>query len=148
MALFGVSGFESESAWSKPQLAFPNVDPNRTYLVNWGKALLYLVPQLPFYKNREQIIQMMQRDEPRMIEMFRLQKTFRAEVMAEAGAEQLNEFQMQQRIAMKMQAHMAKNMPQMMPSPDQQKAIQLQMLAHMKKEFANDPDLFPKFNEL
>jgi hypothetical protein len=54
--------------------------------------------------------------------------------MAEAGSEQLNEFQVQQRMAMKMQAHMARNMPQMMmPSPDQQKAIQLQMLAHMKK---------------
>ena len=62
MALFGISGFESETSWSKPQLTFPNVDSNRTYLINWAKALLYLVPQLPFYKNREQIIQMMQRD--------------------------------------------------------------------------------------
>lgn len=42
-------------------------------------------------------------------------------------------------MALKMQAHMAKNMPQMMqPSLDQQKNIQLQMLAHMKKEFASD----------
>lgn len=76
---------------------------------------------------------MMQRDEPRMIEMFKLQKQFRAEIMAEAGAEQLNEFQLQQRMAMKMQAHMARNMPQMMPSPDQQRNIQLQMMAHMKR---------------
>ena len=69
-----------------------------------------------------------------MIEMFRIQKQFRTEVMAEAGSITLNEFQLQQKIAMKMQAHMAKNMPQMMmPSPEQQKNIQLQMLAHMKK---------------
>jgi hypothetical protein len=33
--------------------------------------------------------------------------------MAEAGADQLNEFQIQQKLAMKMQAHMMKNMPQM-----------------------------------
>lgn len=76
---------------------------------------------------------MMQRDEPRMIEMFKLQKQFRAEIMAEAGAEHLNEFQLQQRMAMKMQAHMARHMPQMMPSPDQQRNIQLQMMAHMKR---------------
>jgi len=52
----------------------------------------------------------------------------------------LNEFQIQQKVAMKMQTHMMKNMPQMMmqqPSPDQQRSIQLQMLTHMKKEFAN-----------
>lgn len=76
----------------------------------------------------------MKKDEPRMIEMFKLQKQFKAEIMAEPGADQLNEFQMQQRIMMKMQAHMARNMPQMMmPSPEQQRTIQLQMLAHMKK---------------
>ena len=62
-----------------------------------------------------------------------MQKQFRAEVMAEAGSDQLNEFQLQQRMAMKMQAHMMRNMPQMMPSADQQKTIQLQMMAHMKK---------------
>ena len=33
---------------------------------------------------------MMKKDEPRMIEMFKLQKRFREEVMAEAGASQLN----------------------------------------------------------
>ena len=77
---------------------------------------------------------MMQKDEPRMIEMFKLQKKFKAEIMEEPGADQLNEFQMQQKLAMKMQAHMMKNNPQMMqPSADQQKSIQLQMLNHMKK---------------
>jgi hypothetical protein len=52
----------------------------------------------------------------------------------------LNEFQLQQKLAMKMQAHVMKNMPQMMmgqPSTEQQRTIQLQMLAHMKKEFAS-----------
>ena len=35
---------------------------------------------------------------------------------------------------MKMQAHMQRNMPQMMqPSAEQQKVIQLQMLGHMKR---------------
>lgn len=48
-----------------------------------------------------------------------------------------------------MQAHMAQNMPQMAaPSAEQQKAMQMQMLAHMKKEFASEEDLSLKFNEL
>jgi len=48
-------------------------------------------------------------------------------------------------MAMKMQAHMMKNMPQMMqPSPEQQRTIQLQMLTHMKNEFSSEPDLFPQ----
>lgn len=69
-----------------------------------------------------------------MIEMFRLQARFRKEVMEESGAEQLNEFQIQQRLAMKMQAHMMRNMPQMpVPTAEQQKNMQLQMLAHMKR---------------
>jgi len=40
---------------------------------------------MPFHKNRHQILEMMQRDEPRMIEMFKLQKKFRAELMEEPG---------------------------------------------------------------
>lgn len=62
--------------------------------------------------------------------------------MEEAGSEQLNEFQIQQKMGMKMQAHMMRSMPQMpMPSPEQQRNMQLQMLGHMKREFASDPDL-------
>ena len=81
--------------------------------------------------------------------MFKLQKKFKKEIMEEEGADQLNQFQIQQKLALKMQAHMMKNNPQMMqPSPQQQKSIQLQMLAHMKKEFASDQDLFAKINEL
>ena len=69
--------------------------------------------------------------------------------MEEPGADQLNEFQLQQKLAMKMQAHMMKSNPQMMqPSPEQQKSIQLQMLAHMQKEFATDDDLLAKIVEL
>jgi hypothetical protein len=72
--------------------------------------------------------------------------------MREAGSEQLNEFQIQQRLGMKMQAHMMKNMPQMMmqqqPTTDQQRNIQLQMLTHMKKEFASEADLAPQIEEL
>ena len=81
-----------------------------------------------------------------MIEMFLLQKQFREEVIKEDGNEHLNEFQLQQKVGMKMQAYMMKNMPQMMqqPSPDQQRSIQLQMLTHMKKEFTNEVDLAAK----
>ena len=80
-----------------------------------------------------------------MIEVFRLQKHIREEVLREAGEEKLNEFQLQQKMAMKMQAHMMKNMPQMMqPSPEQQRVIQLQMLTHMKNEFSAEPDLAPQ----
>jgi hypothetical protein len=49
---------------------------------------------------------------------------------------------------MKMQAHMMKNMPQMMPSTEQQKAIQLQMLGHMKRELAAEPELAQQAGEL
>ena len=66
--------------------------------------------------------------------MFKLQKKFKDEVMSEPGADQLNQFQLQQKIAMKVQAHMMKSNPQMMqPSAEQQKSIQLQMLNHMKR---------------
>jgi site-specific recombinase XerC len=43
--------------------------------------------------------------------------------------------QIQQKMAAKMQAHMMKSGPpmHMQPSQDQQRAIQLQMLGHMKK---------------
>lgn len=87
----------------------------------------------------------MQREEPRMIEMFKLQTKFKEEVLAEAAGQHLNEFQLQQKVAQKMQAHMMRNMPPMgqmgMPSPDQQRVIQLQMLNHMKREFVNEPEL-------
>lgn len=47
---------------------------------------------------------------------------------------------------MKMQAYMMKHMPQMMPSPstEQQKTIQLKMIAHLKKEFGTDADILSK----
>lgn len=46
--------------------------------------------------------------------MYKLQKRFKEEVIMEAGSVTLNEFQIQQKVGMKMQAHMMKNMPQMM----------------------------------
>ena len=75
-----------------------------------------------------------------MIEMFKLQSSMREEVLREAGSETLNEMQIQQKMVAKMQAHMMKSGPPMhmqQPSQDQQRAIQLQMLGHMKKEFAS-----------
>ena len=100
------------------EIDFPRVEYGRIYTINWDQAVIYLIPQLPFHKKRDQILEMMKRDEPRMIEMFKLQKKFKKEIMEEEGADQLNEFQIQQKLALKMQAHMMKNNPQMMqPSP-------------------------------
>ena len=90
MALFCIKGFQSEPGWSTPQLVLPQVQQGRSYEVNWEKAVIYLIPQIPFHKRRGQIMQMMQRDEPRMIEMFKLQKKFKEEVLAESGSGQLN----------------------------------------------------------
>lgn len=60
--------------------------------------------------------------------------------------------QLQQKIAMRMQTHMARNNPQMMQaSPqqqEQQRMMQLQMIGHMKKEFESEPDIYEKFTEL
>lgn len=53
--------------------------------------------------------------------------------------------QIQQQTAIKLQAHMMKNCPQMMPTIEQQKSIQLQMLAHMKRQLADKPDFVDKF---
>lgn len=92
MALIGIQGYESERQWAVPGMTFPAVDPKRGYPINWAVAVIYLIPQLPFHKNRAQILEMMQRDEPRMIEMFKMQKRFKEEALAEAeaGNEQLN----------------------------------------------------------
>jgi hypothetical protein len=54
-------------------------------------------------------------------------------------------------MALKMQAYMMRNNPQMMqmqPSVEQQRTIQLQMLAHMKNEFTAEPDLAPQIEQL
>ena len=67
MALLGIGGFESDENWSTPQINFPEIDTNRSYYINWGKALFYLIPHIPFHKTRTQIIEMMKKDEPRMI---------------------------------------------------------------------------------
>ena len=90
MALFGVKGFESDPGWSSPRLTFPPMDKEKSYYINWDRAVIYLIPQLPSHKRREQILEMMKKDEPRMIEMYKLQKRFKEEVMAEEGASQLN----------------------------------------------------------
>lgn len=145
----GISGFESEKHDLAQPLAFPHVEAGKSYTINWAKAFIYIVPFLPCHRNRQQVMELLVREEPRMIEMFRLQKAMKEEVMREAGEEKLNEFQIQQRMAMKMQAHMMKNMPQMMqPSADQQRTIQLQMLTHMRNEFASEPDLAPQIDQL
>lgn len=46
---------------------------------------------------------------------------------------------------------MSKNpelMNSMRPPPEQQRAIQLQMLGHMKMQFQSEPELFREFGEL
>lgn len=81
----------------------------------------------------------MMTQEPRMINNFKMLKTFKQQIEKENP--QLNQFQVQQRAMMKMNEHMMKN-PQaasaLRPPPQQQKAIQLQMLGHMKLQFKND----------
>ena len=57
----------------------------------------------------------MKRDEPRMLEMYRLQKKFKEEVLKETEGQGLSDFQIQQRVALKMQQHMMRNAPNMMP---------------------------------
>lgn len=141
-AFLGVGGYQSENNTGANPLAFTPIDPSRSYRINWTKAMFYLIPQLPMHKSRQQFVQLLQREQPRMIEMFKLQQKFKEQVLADPEAQNLNEMQIQQRAAMKMQAYMMKNMPQMMqPSPEQQRIIQLQMLAHIKKELTSEPDL-------
>ena len=55
-AAFGVGGYESEESGLPNPLAFPPIDPKRTYRINWAKALIYMVPYLPTHKNRQQIV--------------------------------------------------------------------------------------------
>jgi hypothetical protein len=40
-----------------------------------------MVPFLPSHKNRQQVVDLLTREEPRMIEMFRLQKEMKEEVL-------------------------------------------------------------------
>lgn len=47
--------------------------------------------------------------------MYKLQKKFKEEVIKETEGQGLNEFQIQQRVGMKMQQHMARNAQNMMP---------------------------------
>ncbi len=61
----------------------------------------------------------MKRDEPRMLEMYKLQKKFKEEVAKETEGQGLNDFQIQQRVGMKMQQHMMKNSQNMMPQMPQ-----------------------------
>lgn len=76
-------------------------------------------------------------------------KKFKQEAQAEQPG--LNELQLQQKAMLKMQEHMVKNPPQMnmmRPPPEQQKAMQLQMLAHMKMSFKADPELYADFEKI
>jgi hypothetical protein len=61
-AAFGIPGYESENHSLPNPLAFPPIDPNRTYRINWAKARYYLVPLLPCHKNRQQIQELLQRE--------------------------------------------------------------------------------------
>lgn len=89
-----------------------------------------------------------------MIEAFRLKKKFREEVeeWAKTSGKVMNEFQVEQETMMRLQQHMMKNNPHPMmaqPSTEQQKAIQLQMLAHMKRELAApQPEFAKRIEEL
>jgi hypothetical protein len=66
-AAFFIPGFESENHSLPSPLAFPHIDPDKNYRINWARAYFYLVPLLPTHKNRQQIQELLLREEPRMI---------------------------------------------------------------------------------
>ena len=118
-ALFGTKGFESidnifpesssdqergilnEEIKNENLLDFPEIDTTRKHVVNWDRAFIYLIPQMPNYKKRNEIIEKMKLEEPKMIENFRMLKKFKEEVERQNPG--LNEMQLQQRAMMKMQ---------------------------------------------
>ena len=135
LAFLGMGGWESKQHSLRHALDFPPAEAGKKYWVNWDRAMFYVIPHLPQHEKREEFATMLARDEPQMIEMGRLQLKFREEVKRESPpGECLTEQLMHQRVAVKMQQHVMKNMPQMMqPNVQHQKAIQLQMLGHMRK---------------
>jgi hypothetical protein len=60
---------------------FEDFEVGKSYTVNWNKAFYFMTPQIPYHPQRKDIIELMAREEPRMIEMFKLQKQFKAEVL-------------------------------------------------------------------
>ena len=54
-AALGIPGFESQKHELPSVLAFPSINPEKTYRINWAKAYIYLAPLLPTHKNRQQI---------------------------------------------------------------------------------------------
>jgi hypothetical protein len=61
------------------------VDPSKNYRLNWARASIYMVPFLPCHRNRQQVADLMLREEGKMVEMYRLQQECKAEVLREAG---------------------------------------------------------------
>ena len=124
------------------------MSPGKKYYVNWAKAFIYLVPQMPNHPRRSEMIEMMRNDEPRMIQNFRMRKKFKQE--AQEANPGIGEMQIQQIAMMKMQEHMMKNgnamqMNPFKPPPEQQKAMMLQMLGHLKQQFRGDAELYGEF---
>jgi hypothetical protein len=62
MSCVGIQGFEGEECNRSAQLTFPLFDNAKSYRINWDAAVIYLLPQLSFHKNRTQILTMMQRE--------------------------------------------------------------------------------------
>lgn len=55
-AAFGIPGFESQKHELPSPLAFPPIEAEKTYRINWSRAYIYLAPLLPTHKNRQQIL--------------------------------------------------------------------------------------------
>ena len=67
MACLGMGGWESRKHSLRHELDFPNVDTSQRIIVNWDKAMFYLIPHIPYHNNRQQVLEMLQRDEGKMI---------------------------------------------------------------------------------
>lgn len=130
MALLGIGGYESENQQMANPLQFAPIDPNKSYYINWARAVFYLIPQMPTHKNRQRVQEILQREQPRIIEMHKLQQQFREEVLKESGQQKISHAEFKQRVAFKMQAYMMKGTPQITEALSvEEQARQLQILA-------------------
>lgn len=87
---------------------FKKLNQEKKYIVNWNLAYFYMLPQMPNHPMRDFLIDTMKREEPRMIETYRLGMKFKQEIIAENKGVALTEQEVSQKVMMRMQAHMMK----------------------------------------
>ena len=114
-----------------------------------------MVPQIPNHPMRDFLIETMKREEPKMIQTYKLGMKFKQEVIAENKGVTLTDQQISQQVMMRMQQHMMKNAPKGMfrhpmpgqgnnpekePTKEERKAVMMQILTHLAKDIANFPE--------